>query len=141
MSETTQPEAPALANFATKRKTVTTNGVSEEWIELRFGAAPGDPAMPAHVVEIRQINAGDYFDLAEAGGEAVQNPVWLNLAAVAMSVCSIDGVPVVSKALSKAALRDILVKLGADGIRAVRDASEAFDGTHTDAVKAAAGNF
>lgn len=151
MSDTTSDddavELDPIPNFLVKRKAAKHNGVDEEWLEVRYGSDPLSPELPQHVVEVRRVDMGDQFDLAEIAGPAVENGVWLSLAIVAMSVQTIDGTPQPRGTINKAVLRRTLVALGPTGVRAIRRASNTFDaGAAVDDAeaaersKAAAGN-
>lgn len=132
---TTQPPIP---NFAVTPKTVTVNGVAEERLVVTYGAQVGAPSLPEHTLEIRRVDMGDQFDLAEIAGQQIGNDVWLSLAIVALAVKSVDGVPEARFPLTKTALRKTLVAIGPLGVRAVRDALAG--GKAEEDVKAAAGN-
>lgn len=151
MSDTPAPPAETdgelapIANYAFLRKTIIVEGVSETWGEIRFGENPTNPVIPAHVAEIREVDMGDQFDLAEIAGNQVENGVWLSLAIVAMAVQSIDMTPVLRGNLTKASLKQVLRKLGPTGVRAVRRGLAELSGPvnetqNADGIKAAAGN-
>jgi hypothetical protein len=125
-----------IPNYSFKRKAVMHNGVSEQWAEVRYGEDATDPSLPLHVLEIRRVDMGDQFDLAEIAGAAVENSVWLQLAIVAMSVQSIDGTPE-KRSLTKMALRSVLTKIGTLGVQAVREAVNTLVNGPTEAVGAA----
>jgi hypothetical protein len=145
MSETVSvavPEAAApIPGFLATPKTGLVNGQSEAWMVVRYGAG----ADPQHVLEVRRVDMGDQFDLAEVAGAQVDNDVWLSLAIVALSVQSIDGAPQPRGNTTKASLRNTLKTIGPLGVRAVRRALYEMSGVTADAPagdqeRAAAGN-
>jgi hypothetical protein len=136
-----------IPNFAVKRKTSIHNGETEQWLEVRYGEDSSSPTLPQHVIEIRKIDMGDQFDLAEIAGPAVDNNVWLSLAVVAMAVQTIDGTPQPRGIISKGSLRRTLKAIGTMGVRAIRRATDQFDSDdpspdqdQANRVKVAAGN-
>lgn len=139
-----QDEPTPIANYGMVRKTMQVDGEAESWAEVRFGENPTNPSIPAHVVEIRDVDMGDQFDLAEIAGNQVENGIWLSLAICAMSVQSFDGMPSLRGNLTKASLKQTLRKLGPTGVRAVRRGLAELNGPAVvddpNAVKAAAGN-
>lgn len=135
------PQPPPIPNYAATPKNATFNGEQEQWMEVRFGRHPSDASLPAHVVEIRKTDMADQFDLVEIASSSVDNDIWLSLAIVAMSVRSIDGVPQLSGAVSKASLRKTLKTIGPLGVRAVRRGLGELDASGAEvSQKAAAGN-
>lgn len=151
MSDTTAPapdqddEPAPIANYGFVRKTVTVDGIAEPWAEIRFGVNITNPSLPAHVAEIREVDMGDQFDLAEIAGNQVENGVWLSLAIVAMAVQSLDMVPIPRGNVTKAGLKQTLRKIGPLGVRAVRRGLGELNGPvnetqNADQIKAAAGN-
>lgn len=150
MSDTTSPENPVdddaplpIANYGFLKKPMTVDGETETWAEVRFGVNATNMELPAHAVEIRDVDMGDQFDLAEIAGQQVDNGIWLSLAIVAMSVQSIDGIPVPRGNLTKLALKKTLKKIGPLGVRAVRRGLNELNGATSgsnDEIKAAAGN-
>jgi len=137
--EDTAPAAPTIPNYSSTPRTETVNGVSEQWFVVKYGESPTDPTIADRILEIRKVDMGDQFDLAEIAGDQTSNDVWLSLAIVGMSVQKIDGVPVPRGNVTKATLRNILRQIGPLGVRAVRRAVFDADGKPVDE-KAAAGN-
>jgi hypothetical protein len=132
-----------IPNFSAAPKVVTVNGSAEQWVVIKYGESQVDPALPDKIIEIRRVDMGDQFDLVEIAGSQVDNDVWLSLAIVALSVQTIDNIPVPHGALSKATLRNTLKQIGPLGVRAVRRALLEFDSGGSPAAgdqKAAAGN-
>lgn len=142
-AEDTQAGPPDIPNFSAVPKTVTVNGAAEQWVVIKYGVSQLDAAMPDKIIEIRRVDMGDQFDLVEIAGSQVDNDVWLSLAIVALSVQTIDGIPVPHGTLTKATLRNTLKQIGPLGVRAVRRALLEIDGSGNSAPvdqKAAAGN-
>jgi hypothetical protein len=145
MSGTTDEPAqaiPSIPNYSSTPRTETVNGVAEQWFVVKYGENQTDAALPDRILEIRKVDMGDQFDLAEIAGDQTSNDVWLSLAIVGMSVQKIDGVPVPRGNVTKASLRSVLKQIGPLGVRAVRRAvfdMAAPDGKPVDE-KAAAGN-
>jgi hypothetical protein len=94
------------------RRTETHGGKSVDIFGISFGTD--------RRLEARRLTMGDQFDLAEAmPGDA--NRLWTSMALVAASIVSIDGVPV-PPGKTKRDLRNILDKLGEDGVAAANAA-------------------
>jgi hypothetical protein len=135
------PQPAPIPNYAATPKMVTFNGDQEQWMDVRFGCHASDANLPAHIVEVRKTDMADQFDLVEIASGSVDNDIWLSLAIVAMSVRSIDGVPQLSAAVSKAVLRKTLKAIGPVGVRAVRRALGELDSSPAEvSQKASAGN-
>lgn len=141
--EESAPSAPIIPNYSSTPRTETVNGVAEQWFVVKYGVNPTDAALPDRILEIRKVDMGDQFDLAEIAGDQTSNDVWLSLAIVAMSVQKIDSIPVPRGNVTKATLRNVLKQIGPLGVRAVRRAvfDIAPDGNAAaDQERAAAGN-
>jgi hypothetical protein len=68
-------------------------------------------------MELKPLTLGDQFDLAEVTGPNAANAVWVNMATVAASVYSFDGIPLPC-GFSRDNLKTKLNRIGMDGLRA-----------------------
>lgn len=110
MSETNE-QAVSTVSQLPAGVTVTKSG---EKSIVTFGS-------PARTAEVVDLDMGAQFDLAEVtGGIPGDNMEYRNLAYIAASVITLDGVPIPSmQGVTKRLLRNTLTKLGPDGTRAV----------------------
>jgi hypothetical protein len=126
MSETIEateaPPLPLLPNFSVTQEKRKHGAESLDVLVVSYGTLPGVPSKPEHTLEVRRLDMGDNFDLAEIAGHNAGNLLWMNLAMVAASVVMIDGRPLPLRTLSKPGLKSVLRDLGPNGVRAVGDA-------------------
>ena len=113
MSETETALAPQLpAGMTVTTRTINVNNLPEVYTTVTFGSPP-------RTIEVVDLDMGSQFDLAEITGNAGENLEYRNLAFIAASVRTVDGVPYVASAgFTKGRLRNVLKHLGADGVRA-----------------------
>jgi hypothetical protein len=90
------------------------------------------------IIHLRRLTAIDTLRLLKVAGPALsENHVWLDMAAIAYSVVSIDGVPIPLPA-NEAQIEAVVQRLGDDGMTA---AAGAFDDIEAGSVDSAGNSF
>lgn len=145
MSETDQPDQapdttlPTLRNLTVKEAIRAGGGVQVTVLEVTFGS-------PLRTLEVRALDLGEQFDLAELTGPNMANAVWVNMAQMAASVRAMDGVPRPGVMHTRDSIKATLNKLGVDGLQAVMMALNGYrgaglpDAPPVEAGRAAVGN-
>jgi hypothetical protein len=89
---------------------------------------------------VRRLTALDTLRLFKAAGPVLsQNQAWLGVASLALSVLSIDDLPIPTPT-SEAQIEAIVVRLGDEGLVAVADAFGSDEAANHSAVSESAGN-
>ena len=73
-----------------------------------------------HVIEAVELDMAEQWDFLEIAGSNIENEAWVNVALLAASVVSIDGVPVPAGPKTRDGLRHVLKKIGEDGVEALQ---------------------
>ena len=72
-----------------------------------------------HVIEAVELDMADQWDFMELAGAQLENHAWVNTALIAASVVSIDGVPQLAAAKTRDQIRQVLRKIGVNGVDAL----------------------
>ena len=95
-----------------------------------------------HSIEAIELDMAEQWDFLELAGRQIDNEAWVNVAVLAAAVVSVDGVPVPGGAKTKETLRQVLKKIGEEGLAALQVAFA--DNTDADdqgaSAESAAGN-
>jgi len=112
---------PNLENLTVKSAIREGGGLQVEVLHVSFGA-------PLRTLEVRALDLGEQFDLAEMTGPNIGNQVWTNMAQMAASIRGLDGVPTPSVPHTRATIKAMLNRLGIDGLQAIMMALNGFRG-------------
>ncbi len=76
----------------------------------------------SHTFEAIELDMAEQWDFLELAGKQIDNEAWVNVAILAAAVISIDGVPIPAGTRTRETLRQVLRKIGEEGLTGLQTA-------------------
>ena len=99
------------ASIKVEKTNFIINNVAKSGVRIGVGSL---------IIEAVELDIADQWDFMELAGSQIDNQAWVNVALLAASVISINGIPQPSALKTRETIRSILRRLGSEGLEALR---------------------